>query len=277
MRKYLYNEKLLLIIILLNVGVIYFHTFDLFKPYYLLLDYLDVLFTGIFLCEISVKIYDQKGQNKLKYYLKDAWNKIDFFSVLLALPSVGVLFSHHFEYFAGFTALRTLRVFKFLRIIEYIPNGKRISKQVFKALKSISFIIFAFVVYSTIISIISVSLFKNVAPKYFHDAFDAFFTIFKIFSGDGFSDVVAEISNNCSGPFLYFTKFYFVFIVFTGSILGLSLINSIFIDQMTQMEEQIEEKERMAIEDVRSEIKTLQEQNRQLMEQVKILVNKKEM
>ena len=63
-----------------------------------------------------------------------------------------------------------------------------------------------------------------------------------MFSGDGFSDVVADIEAN-SGKgvaFMYFTKFYFVFIVFTGSILGLSLINSIFIDQMSRSEEKSE-------------------------------------
>lgn len=271
MRKLIYNEKLLLVLILLNVCVIYLHTFDSAKPYYPVLDWLDVIFTIVFMVEIFVKIQDQPGSKKIGSYLSSHWNKIDFYSVLLALPSIGVLFSHHFEYFAGFTALRTLRVFKFLRIIEYIPNGKRITRQVFKALKSISFIIFAFVVYSTIISIISVSLFKPVAPTYFHDAFDAFFTIFKIFSGDGFSDVVAEIASNTSGPFLIFTKFYFVFIVFTGSILGLSLINTIFIDQMSQIEEHIEDKEKVALDMVMSEINGLKEQNRQLLEAIKDL------
>lgn len=271
MRKLIYNEKLLLLLILLNVCVIYLHTFDLAKPFYPTLDWLDVVFTMIFMVEIFIKIQDQPGRNKIGNYLSSHWNKIDFYSVLLALPSIGVLFSHHFEYFAGFTALRSLRVFKFLRIIEYIPNGKRITSQVFKALKSISFIIFAFVVYSTIISIISVSLFKSVAPTYFHDAFDAFFTIFKIFSGDGFSDVVGEIASHSSGPFMVFTKFYFVFIVFTGSILGLSLINTIFIDQMSQIEENIEEKEKDTLEVVKSEINMLKAQNEQLLKAIKEL------
>lgn len=271
MRKLAYNENLILFLILLNFLVIYIHTFDVVKPYYPLLDWMDVVFTMIFIVEIFIKIQDQPGKHKINSYLNNHWNKIDFYSVLLAFPSIGVLFSHHFEFFAGFTALRSLRVFKFLRVIEYIPNGKRISRQVFKALKSISFIIFAFVVYSTIISIISVNLFKSAAPGYFHDAFDSFFTIFKIFSGDGFSDVVAEIASNTSGPFLIFTKFYFVFIVFTGSILGLSLINTIFIDQMSQIEEHIEDKEKVALDMVMSEINGLKEQNRQLLEAIKDL------
>jgi voltage-gated sodium channel len=161
-------------------------------------------------------------------------------------------------------------VFKFLRIIEYIPEGKRISKQLFNALKAIFFIIFAFLIYSTIISLISLSLFKSSAPYYFSNAFDSFFTIFKIFSGDGFSDVVAEIELHSSIQFIYFTKFYFVFIVFTGSILGLSLINSIFIDQMNQIAEKNEKEELSEISKLRNEINDL----KQLQEEILRKINK---
>ncbi len=242
LKKYIHNEELLLTLILINVGVLYLHTFDELIPYYAFFEIVDLLFTLVFAVEIGFKIYEIEGNNKLKKYLKSNWNKIDFFSVVLSIPSIFAFFFDQFEVFTLFVVLRSLRVFKFLRIIEYIPNGKRISSQMFKAFRSVMFIIFAFTIYSVIISLISVSLFKHYSPTYFHNAFDSFFTIFKVFSGDGFSDVVADIEAN-SGKgvaFMYFTKFYFVFIVFTGSILGLSLINSIFIDQMSRSEEKSE-------------------------------------
>jgi voltage-gated sodium channel len=168
-----------------------------------------------------------------------------------------------------------LRVFKFLRIIEYIPQGKEISKQMFKAFRSISFIIFAFVIYSTIISLISVSLFKSSAPTYFQNAFDAFFTIFKIFSGDGFSDVVGEIEQNSPGGFVYFTKIYFVIIVFTGGILGLSLINSIFMDQMLQADGKKEDLEKANVKKLFKEIDELKIQNERILDELRNQANYK--
>jgi voltage-gated sodium channel len=242
LKKYIHNEELLLTLILINVGVLYLHTFDELIPYYAFFEIVDLLFTLVFAVEIGFKIYEIESNKKLKKYLKSNWNKIDFFSVVLSIPSIFAFFFDQFEVFTLFVVLRSLRVFKFLRIIEYIPNGKRISSQMFNAFRSVMFIIFAFTIYSVIISLISVSLFKHYSPTYFHNAFDSFFTIFKVFSGDGFSDVVADIEAN-SGKgvaFMYFTKFYFVFIVFTGSILGLSLINSIFIDQMSRSDEKSE-------------------------------------
>ena len=265
-RKVIYDERLLLGLILLNVGVIYLHTFDALSDYFIVLDAVDVGFTVFFATEILTKVKDMTGPSKLRAYLRDPWNRVDFYSILFALPSIGVLVSHNLEVFAGFAALRSLRVFKLLRIIEYIPNGKRISSQVYRALKSISFIVLAFLVYSTIISIISVSLFKSYAPSYFHDAFDAFFTIYNVFSGDGFTGVVAEIGQNCSPAFLVFTKVYFVFIGFSGSILGLSLINSIFVDAMVQAEKAEDHASTAALEHLREEVRALRTANAEILE-----------
>jgi voltage-gated sodium channel len=219
----------------------------------------------IFIWEISINIFQSSGvtvAEKFKNFHNDKWNKIDFYSVLLAIPSIGVLFVEDLEIFAGFTVLRTLRIFKILRVIEFIPEGKKISSKLLKALKGVFFIMVAFIIYSTIISLISVTLFKSSAPSFFSNAFDSFFTIFKIFSGDGFSDVVAEIVSNSSLEFGYFTKLYFVVIVFTGSILGLSLINSVFIDQMSNSDEKSEK-----------ELKSLEKKIDMLLKNQELLIN----
>ena len=254
--KLIISDNLLLILILMNVLIIYLHSFDIFHDFFHIFDIIDVIFTLFFTFEITFNILENPGNNfkqKLFNYLKDKWNKIDFFSILLSLPSIGVLFIIDLEIFAGFTILRSLRILKILRVIEFIPEGKEISSKLLKALKGVTFIIIAFIIYSTVISLISVTLFKSSAPTYFQNAFDSFFTIFKVFSGDGFSDIVAEISIHSSIGFIYFTKFYFVIIVFVGSILGLSLINSVFIDQMSTFEQK-EQKEIKSLENKLDEI-----------------------
>ena len=266
LRRIIYNDQLIFALIIINVIVIYLHSFDFLSNYFILFDCIDICFTLFFTLEIGLKISDTNSKNKLKTYLKSPWNRVDLFSILFALPSIGVLFSSNLEIFAGFAALRSLRIFKLLRVIEYIPEGKRISHQLFKALKGIWFIIIAFFIYTTIVSLISVSLFKHIAPLYFQNAFESFYTIFKIFSGDGFSDVVATIQQNSSELFASFSKFYFVFIVFSGSILGLSLINSVFIDQMNQISHLEEEKELDEIKHLKSEITILKDQQTEILE-----------
>ena len=242
MKKILQNESLIFNLIALNILIIYIHSFNTFKPYFFYFDLVDVGLTLFFSFEIGYSIFVK--HSSFSSYFKNNWNKLDFISIVLSLPSILILFSPNFEILSGFIALRSLRIFKTLRIIEYIPNGKKTSKKLVKAFKGITFILFTFLVFTIVISLISVSLFKNVAPNYFQNAFDSFYTIFKIFSGDGFSDVVSEIQQNTSPMITGFAKFYFVIIVFSGSILGLSLINSVFINEMSVIADDVEENDK---------------------------------
>jgi uncharacterized membrane protein len=117
MKKIFFNDRIIYGLILMNVVIIYLHSFDFFRPYYFELDLLDSLFTIFFCVEIGFKIAQFKNQ-KIKSYFQDHWNKIDFVSILFSLPSLGALFVHDLEMFAGFTVLRSLRIFKLLRVID---------------------------------------------------------------------------------------------------------------------------------------------------------------
>jgi hypothetical protein len=122
MKKLFYNDQLIYILIILNVIIIYLHSFEFLNSCYFLFDLIDVGFTLFFCFEIGIKIKTSSVKNKFKSYLQSPWNRIDFFSILLAIPSIGVLFISDLEIFAGFATLRSLRIFKLLRVIEYIPG-----------------------------------------------------------------------------------------------------------------------------------------------------------
>ncbi|RAR72462.1 ion transporter [Flavobacterium aciduliphilum] len=268
MKKILQNERLIFNLIAINILIIYLHSFNTFKPYFFYFDLVDVGLTLFFSIEIGYSIFVKHPS--FSSYFKNNWNKLDFISILLSLPSILVIFIPNFEILTGFIALRSLRIFKTLRIIEYIPNGKKISKKLFKAFKGITFILFTFLVFTTVISLISVSLFKSVAPNYFQNAFDSFYTIFKIFSGDGFSDVVAEIQQNTSPLLTGFSKLYFVIIVFSGSILGLSLINSVFINEMSTIADDVVENDK-SIDALHKQLEIVKNQQTEILKKLEEL------
>jgi voltage-gated sodium channel len=273
MKNIFHNEKLIFILIIINILVIYFHSFDFFEPYFHVFDWLDIALTIFFSFEIIHSIFIvHRG---FSAYFKNNWNKLDFIAIILSLPSVLVLFNSEFEMLTGFIALRTLRIFKTLRIIEFIPGGKKISKKVLGAFKGVAFILFTFVVFTTVISLVSVGLFKHVAPDYFQNAFDSFYTIFKIFSGDGFSDVVSQIQANSNTASTVFAKLYFVLIVFSGSILGLSLVNSVFINEMTAIVDEVDENNDKSIDELRLQIKALNEKQDVILDQLSKLIEDK--
>jgi len=270
MKNIFHNEKLIFLLIKINIVIIYLHSFDCFVPYYKIFDVLDIILTILFSLEIIHSIFIV--HSGFSSYFKNNWNKLDFISVVLSIPSIFILFDSDFGILSGFIALRSLRIFKTLRIIEFIPGGKKISKKLFSAFKGVTFILFTFVVFTTVISLISVSLFKKVAPEYFQNAFDSFYTIFKIFSGDGFSDVVTQIQNNSSVSATVFAKLYFVLIVFSGSILGLSLINSVFINEMNTIVDEVDENNDKSIENLKTQIELLNSKQDKIMEQLNRLI-----
>ncbi len=270
MKTILHNEKLIFFLILFNLLVIYFHSFEFFEPYYFYFDLIDIFLTIFFAIEIVHTILFK--DNSFSVYFKSNWNKLDFVSVLLSLPSILILFDSEFEILTGFIALRSLRIFKTLRIIEYIPGGKKITNKILSAFKGVTFILFAFVIFTTVISVISVSLFKNIAPLYFNNAFESFYTIFKIFSGDGFSDVVGEIQAHSSEAATAFAKLYFVLIVFLGTILGLSLVNSIFINEMSTIVDEVDENNDKTVDYLKAQIEMLNTKQDDIMEKLNQLM-----
>jgi voltage-gated sodium channel len=243
-----YKESLILCLILVNTAVIYLHSFDALAAYSNLFEFIDHVFTVYFLTELVVKIlWSREGIIRsfsvgIKDYFTDPWHKVDFFAIICSVPSLILVVFSHITFFEFFVVFRALRIFKLIRVIEFIPNANEIARSVFVALRSISFIIISFMIYTTIVSLINVSLFKHNSPQYFTNGFESFFTTFKIFSGDGFSDVANSVAANASPLKVYFAKFYFVLIVMTGSILGLSLINSVFIEEMNRKSKDTVEK-----------------------------------
>ncbi|NJL15784.1 MAG: hypothetical protein HC913_24095, partial [Microscillaceae bacterium] len=58
-------------------------------------------------------------------------------------------------------------------------------------------------------------------------------SIFKMFTLEGWYEIPETIAReNGSVQMEFFTKFYFIFIVVTGGIFGLSIVNAIFVDEM---------------------------------------------
>ncbi len=268
--KTLQNERLIFILITINIIIIFLHSFNYFHDFYYLFDIIDVLLTVFFSIEIGYTIFVKHVS--FSSYFKNNWNKLDFISLVLSIPSVFILFNKDFEILSGFIALRSLRIFKTFRIIEFIPGGKKITKKILFAFKGVTFILFAFTLFTIVVSLITLSLFKNAAPQYFENAFESFFTIFKMFSGYGFSDVVSQIEMNSNQTITVFAKIYFILIVFLGSILGLSLINSVFINEMNSIVDEVEENTDNSIDELKNQIDDLRSKQVEILDKLNSLL-----
>ena len=229
MKALFLNNRFILFLILLNTLTIFLSGFE-FKPEQLvLINIIDNCITVMFIVEMLVKMIHLKP----KGYFASGWNVFDFVLILVSVPSlVFLLFKNNNLDLSFILVFRVLRVFKTFRFFKFIPKIEELLSGVQRALKASVFILIGFVVYIFVIGVLSFSLFKNISPDYFPDPLTSLYSIFKVFTVEGWFTIPEELSVGLPQATSIFIHLYFVFILLTGGIFGLSLVNSIFVDAM---------------------------------------------
>ncbi len=228
-KKLFLNDKFILILILLNAVTIFVSGFEITPNNRFILSLTDNLITGLFIVEIVVK-FKEFG---IKDYFKSNWNKFDFILVALSFPAL-IAFIGNLEItsFSFLLVFRVMRVFKSFRFLKFIPGIEHLVKGISRALKASIVVLIGFVIYIFIIGIFSFYLFKEISPEYFGNPLNSLYSIFKIFTVEGWYEIPEQLTKGLSSITSFFTYMYFIFVVISGGIFGLSLVNSIFVDAM---------------------------------------------
>ena len=223
------NDKLILILILLNAVVIFISGFDLQETGKSVLTLIDNVITALFVVEIVVKFREYGVKN----YFKSNWNKFDFILIALSVPTfISFILNIEISDISFLLVFRVMRVFKSFRFLKFVPGIEHLIIGIKRALKASIIVFFGLVIYIFIIGIFSFYLFKESAPEYFNNPMTSLYSTFKIFTVEGWFEIPEQITNNYSVTMAFFTYFYFIFVLLTGGIFGLSLVNSIFVDAM---------------------------------------------
>jgi voltage-gated sodium channel len=230
MAKHLFlNERFILLLIVLNALTIFAQGFD--RDESLLAKWLETIdhgFTLLFLIEAVIKLTHLGAPG----YFRQRWNILDFILLMLALPSLLVWATGSRIDMDFLLVFRALRIFKFFRVMRFIPNIDHLLRGVARAVQSSIIIVFAFFIFNFIISILSFSFYRDLAPEYFNDPLLALYSTFKVFTVEGWYEIPDLIAERSSSTVAFFTRIYFVGLLFGGGVIGLSLINSIFVDNM---------------------------------------------
>ncbi|MEL7119847.1 MAG: ion transporter [Bacteroidota bacterium] len=234
------SEQKVMIAILLNTVIIFMLYFpEFYHNRYLVI--IDNLFIVFFLVEAIVKITVYKP----KAYFSSGWNRFDFAVVVFSLPSVLV----HFIPIPDTSVLIILRLFRLIRLIRFIrfiPNLNQVLEGLGRALKASVFVLLALLVFNLLLALFTCHFYAQIAPEYFGNPFVASYSIFQMFTVEGWNEIPAVIATRTDNPLVIgVTRFYFVVVVLIGGIFGMSLANAVFVDEMTidnnrELEEKID-------------------------------------
>lgn len=197
---------------------------------YLWLQIADLVCTVIFIIEMGVK----QSMYGIKGYWHDGWNCLDGTLVILSLPSVVTFFvpAGVLGNLSVLLVLRLLRVLRFFRIIHIFPNFSTIAKNFSKAMRDSYGVFAGFLVLIVIVALVSCALFRDSAPEYFATPIDSIYSIFRICTGEGWNEIPDTIAEGSTIVTARWVRLYFSILLVLCSIIGLSLVNSIFVDAM---------------------------------------------
>lgn len=195
-------------------------------PWLLTLDHVFIVF---FLVEVIVKL----GVLKPRGYFGNAWNRFDFFIVVGSLP---VLFLAVFD-LPDTTLLILLRLFRLVRLVRFlrfVPNIDQVIEGLSRALRASVLILAALVFLNLMVALITCHFYADVAPRYFGNPLVSIYSIFQMFTLEGWNEIPAAITANTESPLMVgMTRFYFSLVVVLGGIFGIGLANAVFVDEMT--------------------------------------------
>lgn len=261
------SERNIMIAILANAIVIfllYFPQIEIGAPFfYEILNVVDHIFIFIFLLEAIIKI----GVFKPKAYFSNNWNIFDFIIVLVSLPSLlNFLPALAFVHTSSFKLLRLFRLIRLIRFFKFVPRMDSIVKGLGRALKASIFVFIALAVLNLILALFTCHFYGELVPEYFGDPLISSYYIFQMFTVEGWNEIPTIIAKAAQEQRIAHysilagaTRFYFIIIVLTGGIFGMSLANAIFVDEMTSDNNQIVEEKMDALQQQVAELKQILE------------------
>ena len=247
------NEKFIIVIIIINAIVLFLQESGLEGN---IISLIDVFCTIIFVVEMLVKL----AEWGLKGYWSSGWNRMDGILVILSLPSLVVLFLPTQTISLSFLlVLRILRVFRFFRLVHAFPGFTQLVKNFAIAMRRSYAVFIGMLIMIVIFAMVGCGLFKDVAPEYFGTPLDAIYSTFRIFTGEGWNEIPDTVATGVHSGVAHIVRLYFCLILVLGCIVGMSLLNSIFVDAMVSDNN----------DDIKEQLKSIEASLEKIKEQIK--------
>jgi voltage-gated sodium channel len=234
-RDWLVSDRLVMTVIVINAVALVLHEMAArgtpARELWFWVDYFCVVF---FLAEAVIKI----RADGWPAYWQSGWNRFDFWVVVLSLPALLGPFLD-VQAFAFVLILRLGRLFRLFRVLRFIPNLDHLVAGIRRALRASVGVFLALVLVNLILAVMATLMFRDVDPEHFGNPIVAGYSIFQVFTVEGWNEIAENLAARASmtggdnvGLLVAGVRAFFVLAVLVGGILGLSLANAVFVDEM---------------------------------------------
>lgn len=253
------RESVVITVIVINSIAIFWRAFPDVPPTLSTgLFVMDYGCTVYFLYEVVVKL---RAAGRTGYFSTN-WNRFDFAVVMVSLPMLlSPLFDVN-EDFSVVLLLRLARLLRFFRLMRFIPDVERVFAGVRRGLKASIGVFLALALYNFALGLAACYLFRGVAPEHFGDPLLSLYSMFKVFTVEGWFEIPDTVALH-HPTWAVFVRGFFMFAVATGGLLGLSMANAVFVDEMV-IDNNRELERQVAV--VTAQLDTVMQQNQALLD-----------
>ncbi len=235
---WLVSDRLVMAVIVVNAVALVLHEMAAPpSPARALCYWIDYVCVGFFLVEAVLKIH----AGGWRQYWASAWNRFDFTVVLISLPVLADPFPGLVATgdFAFVLILRLGRLFRLFRVLRFIPNLDHLVVGVRRALRASVGVFLALFLVNLILAVMATLMFRDVDPQHFGNPLVSGYSIFQVFTVEGWNEIAEGLVERAAASGIEHTvglvfgaRAFFVVAVLIGGILGLSLANAVFVDEM---------------------------------------------
>lgn len=207
--------------------------------------FIDKLILTVFVVEILLKLYAYGFS-----YFKSGWNIFDFSIVAIALmPASGSL-----------AILRSLRIFRALRLIKNLPKLRFIVESLLHSLPSLGWIFSLLALVFYVFAVVGTKLFGPAYPEWFGNIWVSMFSLFQIMTLEGWAEISRTIMNSFPLAYLYFILFILI-----ASYMTLNIFIAIVVNTMSEVQQKISKDEVQKVENI------IQDEKEELKEDIRLL------
>jgi len=199
----------------------------------------------IFIIEIFIRFL---GKESLKEYVGNYWNWFDIIIVLIALIP-----TNWFADGPALSALRVARVFRVIRMFKAFPELQLLVRVLLRSFQSVYFACLLMMVFMYMYSVIGVTLFRGVTTVEtahsenfdpFGDLLEGFFSLFRVTTGEDWTDLRYDLMGEGQDYFLvntYFISWYVLSAFLLVNIVFGAIINNYEIVYSEETERMLQE------------------------------------
>jgi voltage-gated sodium channel len=228
----------------LLVGV---KTYELPPTSQLLLGWLDVLVTVIFLTEIGIRFIAEPDKRR---FFHNGWNLFDTLVVVVSLIPI--------ENSDMALVARLVRVFRVLRMVSIVPELRMLLASLFKALPQLGYVVLLMFIIFYIYAAVGATLFESINPTLWGDIAISMLTLFRVMTFEDWTDVMYETMAVHPLSWIYYLSFiFFTAFAFLNMVIGI-VVNVMNAENEKLLKAQAEEQHEPTLRDIQEQLARLE-------------------